>query len=161
MTINAYARELGIDPRNEGWKLVKIGEADVRGEKEFTKVEEILYKELSQWPIWPLPLEFADPNSNNKQTVKFTEKPLGIQFSNKAPIKVDKVYDESPAKGLGVKEGWVVTKIAEVDIQGSDDFKDLRSKLGEGVKPLDYNNKTYQLAEGITGYASNQDGNNP
>ena len=42
--------------------------------------------------------------------MKFTKRPLGLDFSKEAPIVIEKVIDNSFADKLGVKPGWTVVE---------------------------------------------------
>merc|ERR1712176_780945 len=104
-TLNSYAKEPekgdgegGLGVQND-WELVKVGGVDVKGKTDFVAVAEMIENELRKWDVWPLRISFNEKfdGTGESKVVSFTEKPIGIQFSNRAPVRVDKVYPESPA----------------------------------------------------------------
>jgi len=141
-TINSYAKTaLGV---KEGWELTRVGDEELNDNKDFEAVNSKLVKHMKDFPLWPLSLEFRKTyTSGNPVSVPFVERPIGIEFTNRAPIKVSKVYGDSPAACAKVKEGWYLTKIGEADVTRSCNFSEVITLLKEGVTPLDDYGKDY------------------
>jgi len=53
---------------------------------------------------------FETPSADLKEIV-FTEKPLGLDFEHKAPVRIKKVYPGSHSEYLGVESDWTVKKL--------------------------------------------------
>jgi len=141
-TINSYAKqELNV---KEFWKLRRIGDEELHDNPNFDEVNDKLTNYMKDFPLWPLPIDFRRQHGAAEVTkVDFVERPLGIEFTNRAPIKVSKVYAASPAAVAGVREGWFVTRIGEADVKENSNFREVISFFKEGVQPLDDNGKQY------------------
>jgi len=146
-TINSYAKmDLKVQ---KGWKLVRIGDADVHDSTDFSDVSHKLVEHMKDFPLWPLPLMFKkqrEENDTQELTVKFLERPLGLVFSNHAPIQILKVMEDSPAYAAGIKEGWFLTGVGEYDVHNNSDFRDVMKHFKEGVKALDDSGKKFHGA---------------
>uniref|UniRef100_A0A7S1Q2G1 Uncharacterized protein n=1 Tax=Alexandrium catenella TaxID=2925 RepID=A0A7S1Q2G1_ALECA len=140
-TINAYAEtELGV---KAGWKLVRIDEEELNNNPNFDEVNDKITHHMKDFPLWPLPIEFRkNVDDTEKRVVKFVERPIGLEFTNLAPIQVGKVYEGSPADQK-VEVGWFITKIGKADVHSSHDFREVMGNLKEGVQPLTDNGKKY------------------
>uniref|UniRef100_A0A7S4SQ79 Uncharacterized protein n=1 Tax=Alexandrium monilatum TaxID=311494 RepID=A0A7S4SQ79_9DINO len=141
-TINSYAKQdLQVQ---DSWELTRIGDEDVTGNNNFKHVNDKLTDYMKDFPLWPLPLEFRKALDDPSSTVaSFVERPIGLEFTNNAPIRVSKIHDNSPAQSEGVEVGWFVTKIGECDVHENHSFRDVMKILKEGVKPLDDLGRTY------------------
>merc|ERR550532_3245988 len=135
-TINSYAKmELKV---KEGSKLVRIGDEELEENPNFDKVDAKLAYHMKELPLWPLPIEFRRSHGAEQvATVRFAERPLGIEFTNRAPIRVGRVCGSSPAERGGVREGWCVTRIGEADVRENTNFREVVGLFKEGVQPLD------------------------
>uniref|UniRef100_A0A7S4SSD0 Lipoyl-binding domain-containing protein n=1 Tax=Alexandrium monilatum TaxID=311494 RepID=A0A7S4SSD0_9DINO len=135
-TINSYARqELGV---KDGWKLRRIGDEELYDNPNFDEVNAKLTHYMKDFELWPLPIDFKKShNSPEVQTVEFRTRPIGIEFTNRAPIKVSKIYPGSPAQAYGVQEGMFVTRIGDADVNHNTNFREVISHFNEGVQPLD------------------------
>lgn len=139
-TINSYAKDdLGV---KKGWKLRRIGDEELEDNPNFGEVNSKLHDWMKDFPLWPLPMVFSDGGVS--KDAKFVERPIGIEFSNSAPIKVTTVYEGSPAAEQGITEGMTVTKIGEADVRDNTDFRKVMEIFYEGVQPLDHQGKTYK-----------------
>jgi len=139
-TINSYAKqELGV---KDGWELTRIDEEELNGSSNFERVNGKLSHHLKDFPLWPLPLEFRRSDSS-KTVIEFVERPIGLEFTNVAPIEVRKIYDGSPAQRQGVELGWVLTKIGECDVHENHDFRQVMKVFKEGVDAIDDSGKRY------------------
>jgi len=146
-TINSYAKmALGV---REGWKLTRVADEELNDSTDFDAVNDKLATHMKDFPLWPLNLEFRKTYTTGTPVrVAFVERPIGIEFTNRAPIKVSKVYGDSPAACLNVKEGWYLTKIGEADVTKSSNFTEVITLLKEGVCPLDDFGKEYKTSNG-------------
>jgi len=87
-------------------------------------------------------MSFID-ESGTTHKVKFVQRPLGIEFTNQAPIKASKVHAESPAADQNVQEGWQVSKIGDQDVRDNTNFREVMTYFHEGVIPLDDHGKKF------------------
>jgi len=135
-TANSYAKiELGV---REGWKLVAIGNHDVSKNRNFDEVNSLLHEQMKGLPVWPLAVELRRRlESAEAIIVRFSERPLGLEFANVTPIEVSKVHRDSPADKAGVQAGWYITKIADYDVQEHHNIREVMHILNEGVQYLD------------------------
>mmetsp|Transcript_19341 Transcript_19341/g.53157 ORF Transcript_19341/g.53157 Transcript_19341/m.53157 type:complete len:988 (-) Transcript_19341:55-3018(-) len=141
-TVNSYAKmDLKVQ---KDWKLVKIDEEDVGDNTDFPHVEEKLNEHMKDFPLWPLHLQFKkhheDPDSEEIE-LKFLHRPLGLEFTNNAPIEIKKVHDASPAHHAGVQVGWLLTGVGDWDVHAQTNFRDVMKYFKEGVKPLEEQHK--------------------
>uniref|UniRef100_A0A7S2FVR1 PDZ domain-containing protein n=1 Tax=Alexandrium andersonii TaxID=327968 RepID=A0A7S2FVR1_9DINO len=61
----------------------------------------------------------SDADKEATLNVTFTRTPLGMSFnSGELPIVVKEVLDDGEARGLGIKEGMIITAIAGVNVSG-------------------------------------------
>jgi hypothetical protein len=144
-TFNSYAKAKAVEI---GWDLVRVGQHDVDKEQNLTKVKQLIDNELRHCKVWPLKLEFQVPLaatgsrtmkewSSDNEVFHITKKPLGFEFQkDRAPVVVQKVYPGSYAAEAGIKEGWRIVRIADVNVEGFD-YKQVKAKLEEGVADLD------------------------
>jgi len=131
---NSYAKvALGVRP---GWRLTRIGRHELRDSTDFARVEAKLAKELALFPVWPLPIGFRTGPSADVKTVEFLEFPLGLEFSNKLPVKVNKVYRYSPADLAGVKAGWYLATIGDMSVEDCSSFHEVLGHLKEAIDAL-------------------------
>jgi len=142
-TINSYAKqELGV---KDGWKLTRIGDEELNDNPNFEEVNGKLHDYMKDFRLWPLPIEFAeDREGNERKTINFVERPIGIEFKNRAPIEVEKIFEGSPAAETGVQVGWDVIKIGEFEVQATTTFHEVMTAFKEGVTPLDDLGRTYK-----------------
>eukprot|EP00420_Gonyaulax_spinifera_P022702 CAMPEP_0197914346 /NCGR_PEP_ID=MMETSP1439-20131203/78366_1 /TAXON_ID=66791 /ORGANISM="Gonyaulax spinifera, Strain CCMP409" /LENGTH=186 /DNA_ID=CAMNT_0043536255 /DNA_START=66 /DNA_END=623 /DNA_ORIENTATION=- len=124
-TINSYAKM--VLRVQEGWQLTHIGGEELHDCADFPTVEGKLNRGLQHFDLWPLEIDFQTSSSAQAtvKTVQFTERPLGVEFANRSPIRVRKVYKNSPAWAAGVKEGWFITRIGEVQLNSQVKFKEV------------------------------------
>lgn len=81
-----------------------------------------------------LPLTFRDASGAKTYTVKFTTKPLCMDFDNNTkPVRVTKSF--GVAKRLGVLEGSDLIKVADTDVEQLA-FMDILEKLSMKIEPL-------------------------
>uniref|UniRef100_A0A7S4W516 PDZ domain-containing protein n=1 Tax=Alexandrium monilatum TaxID=311494 RepID=A0A7S4W516_9DINO len=141
-TVNSYAKEeLKV---KDGWTLVAIDGVDLQNRTDFDAVEAELHRHMQGFPLWPLPLEFRlGESDSSKRVEKFVERPIGLEFLNVAPIRVGKIYPDSPAEMQGVQVGWVLTKIGERDVHENHDFREVMGVFKEGVEALDDKGRRY------------------
>jgi len=134
-TLNSYAKNaLGV---KQGWMLVGINEESVRGDTNFNRVGATLEYYISQFPVWPLELEFREKLESEESTVvSFQERPIGLEFFRRSPIQVEHINPGSPADLKGVKTHWYITRIGDSDVLDNHNFHEVRAMLYEGVKPL-------------------------
>merc|ERR1711879_1099210 len=71
-----------------------------------------------------LPLTFWLPDDGAERTLIFSQSPFGIDFSMGNPPAVRGVKADSPAHGMGVSPGWILSKINDQDVTGLT-FKDV------------------------------------
>jgi len=131
---NSYAKQqLDVE---RGWQLLRVGDHDMSTTQEFGRAKDVLNEHQLGLPVWPLRLDFEDPKTNKATTFHFQHKPIGIEFTNKAPITVKKVYENSPAASFKVQKQWVITRIGSQVKAQELDFAVLMRLLKEGVEPL-------------------------
>jgi len=131
---NSYAKQqLEVE---RGWELLRVGDIDMSTTTEFGRARDILNEHQRSLPVWPLRLDFEDPKTKQARTFHFAHKPIGIEFTNKAPITVKKVYENSPASNFKVQTQWVITRIGSQVKAQELDFAVLMRLLKEGVEPL-------------------------
>jgi len=131
---NSYAQqglEVGV-----GWELLSVGDHDMSTIQDFSRARAILNEQQRGLPVWPLRLDFEDPNTNKAFTFYFQSKPIGIEFTNRAPITVKKVYDTSAAASFQVQTQWVITRIGSQVKAQELDFSILMRLLKEGMESL-------------------------
>mmetsp|Transcript_19340 Transcript_19340/g.53153 ORF Transcript_19340/g.53153 Transcript_19340/m.53153 type:complete len:985 (-) Transcript_19340:334-3288(-) len=143
-TLNSYAKmDLKVQ---EGWKLSRVADEELGDSTDFAHISHKLAEELKDYPVWPLPLMFkkqGEDASAEEVTVKFVERPLGLEFSNHAPIEIKKVYEDSPAHAAGIDVGWLLTGIGEYDVHSNSNFRDVMKRFKEGVEAVDDSGKKY------------------
>mmetsp|Transcript_91653 Transcript_91653/g.285664 ORF Transcript_91653/g.285664 Transcript_91653/m.285664 type:complete len:1020 (-) Transcript_91653:377-3436(-) len=141
-TINSYAKqELGV---KDSWKLTRIADEELNEDSNFDRVNSKLSSYMKDFPLWPLPLEFRKSvDGSNTHVIKFVERPIGLEFSNVAPIQVGKIYPDSPAARQGVEVGWFLTRIGDFDVHENHNFREVMKYFKEGVQPLDDSGKAY------------------
>mmetsp|Transcript_91654 Transcript_91654/g.285673 ORF Transcript_91654/g.285673 Transcript_91654/m.285673 type:complete len:1022 (-) Transcript_91654:447-3512(-) len=141
-TVNSYAKqELGV---KDSWKLTRIADEELNEDSNFDRVNNKLSGYMKDFPLWPLPLEFRKTVSDaSTHVIKFVERPIGLEFSNVAPIQVGKIYPDSPAARQGVEVGWFLTRIGEFDVHENHNFREVMKYFKEGVQPLDDSGKAY------------------
>jgi len=134
-TVNSYAKDaLGVEKE---YILVGISGDSVRGDSDWGRVSSKLNEHLSQFPQWPLQIEFRETLESQPHTITFVEKPIGLEFFRRAPVQVERVLPSSPAAAKGVSSGWFITKIGDSDIQHNSNFQQVMAILKDAVKPLD------------------------
>jgi len=114
------ARSLGVEM---GWYLQKVNDIDLLG-KEFNEQFAVLKSALAILPaaaeqnVQPTlqSLEIVFEADGKHVPVVFAKKPLGFEFDMIAPISVKTIQEDSVARRHGVDVGWVVLKVAGVDI---------------------------------------------
>jgi len=143
-TLNSYAKNaLGV---KQGWMLVGINEESVRGDTNFNRVGATLEHYISQFPVWPLELEFRETLESEERTiVTFEERPIGIEFFRRSPIQVEHINYGSPADVKGVKAHWYITRIGDTDVLDNHNFHEVRAMLYEAVKPLNEKEETMHM----------------
>jgi len=143
-TLNSYAKNaLGV---KQGWMLVGINEESVRGDTNFNRVGATLEHYISQFPVWPLELEFRETLESEERTiVTFEERPIGIEFFRRSPIQVEHINYGSPADLKGVKAHWYITRIGDSDVLDNHNFHEVRAMLYEAVKPLNEKEETIHM----------------
>jgi hypothetical protein len=115
-TVNSYAKsELEIQ---KGWKLVAINGEQLNETTDFAWVSNKLGDYMKEFPLWPLALEFK-PKANDYITHEFLSRPIGVEFENRAPIRVSSVVKGSPADAKGIKPGMLLTKIGQEDVSNA------------------------------------------
>lgn len=67
--------------------------------------------------------------------VRFKRQPLGLQWRTKAPLAVEKVLPGSEAEEHGVKIGWQIRMIGDIDLTGQS-FGVISNTLKEALRPL-------------------------
>lgn len=108
---NSYGKTLGIP---KGSKLTRIRDIDVSNNHHISDVEEKLHNAIKDLPYWPLRIDFKVPNTNQIKTYYFKEKPIGIMFTQHAPIKVEKFRPYSLAqRETDIAVGYEITRIAD------------------------------------------------
>jgi len=130
-TINSYAKHLGVRLHS---KLVAVNGQSVR-DKDYETTNAMLASGLAEYEIWPLRIHFQCPDGR-VEPKQFTEHPLGMEFTNEAPIKVSKVMEDSPAHREKVQAGWYIVRIGDMDVGRITNFKEVTGYLKEGVYPL-------------------------
>merc|ERR1712151_1015714 len=75
------------------------------------------------------------------QITYFSQKPLGIVFSNTMPIKIREVTAESHAERSGVKLGWLLKRIGDVVVTQ----ENFERTLGEGLASLPHFGRSASL----------------
>merc|ERR1712008_138257 len=86
--------------------------------------------------LWPLPLDFKLKTGEVKQ-FEFTQRPIGVEFERKTPIRVSSVAPGSPASIAGVKTGWEVIKIGDEDTDRKRPCKEVLAIFKEGAAAID------------------------
>lgn len=130
---NSYGEYMGVQI---GWVVTRIADEDVRNATEYNDVDRLLLARLSKYPWWPLKVEFKKP-SGAKEVIHFAKQPLGLVFSRRAPIKIESFKKNSYGQSMGVQEGWVMTKLADVEIQDDHNFKHVDDLLLDGLSRLE------------------------
>jgi len=143
-TVNSYAkRDLGV---NIGWKLVRIGNKDLNDNLRFGEVNDLLSDFVKNFPVYPLTLEFVEEARGRKasssqppppQSFRFSDRPIGIDFSMRAPFKVTNVHEDSPAHQQGIEVGWQLTKIGNWEVENAVSAREVLTNFNEGVQALD------------------------
>jgi len=137
-TVNSYAKHLGVRLQS---KLVGINGQSVR-DKDFETTNAMLVSGLAEHSIWPLRINFQCPDGR-VEPKQFTEHPLGVEFTNEAPIQVRKVLEDSPAHAQHVEVGWYIVRIGDMEVGRITNFKEVIGYLKEGVYPLTKGNREY------------------
>lgn len=140
-TVNSYGkRELGV---NIGWKLVRIGNKELNDNPRFGEVNDLLSDFVKNFPVYPLTLEFLEVAARGRkghsptQAFRFSDRPIGIDFSMRAPFKVTKVHEDSPAHQQGIQVGWQLTKIGDWEVENAGSAREVLTNFNEGVQALD------------------------
>eukprot|EP00419_Tripos_fusus_P009861 CAMPEP_0172669604 /NCGR_PEP_ID=MMETSP1074-20121228/9787_1 /TAXON_ID=2916 /ORGANISM="Ceratium fusus, Strain PA161109" /LENGTH=774 /DNA_ID=CAMNT_0013486405 /DNA_START=16 /DNA_END=2340 /DNA_ORIENTATION=- len=139
-TINSYAKYLGVRLHS---RLVAINGQSVRDE-DYDTIDAMLERGLAEYEPWPLRIHFQCPDGRIEPR-KFDEQPLGLEFTNQAPIKVSKVFKDSPAEQENVKVGWYIVQVGDMEVRRITNFKRVVGYLQEGVYPLAQGSKEYPL----------------
>jgi len=146
-TVNSYA-EIDLEVPQH-WKLIRIDDEVLNDTEDFKKVSTLLHNKMKDFPIWKLPIDIQQTIDGvaTRKTLKFAQRPLGMEFSNNAPIHISKVYDGSPAAKLQETDGeidqWFIVKIGKEDVKDNTDFREVMKILREGVMALDDSGKEY------------------
>jgi len=137
-TINSYCKDaLGV---KLGMHLVEIDGDDVtalQGEEDWGTLETKVSEKMRHLPQWPLEVEFRKELDGPPFVVTFVKKTIGIEFKQKAPVQIEKVDEDSPAKAKGISNGWYITKIGDQDVLKNHNYKQVVEMLREGLQPLD------------------------
>jgi len=142
-TVNSYAkRELGVEI---GWKLVRVGNTDLDENPHFGEVNDYLSDFVKNFPVYPLILEFSEGARRHKapssrpapQTFRFSDRPIGIDLSMRAPFRVTKVHEDSPAHQQGILVGWELIKIGDWEVENAATAREVLTNFNEGVQALD------------------------
>jgi hypothetical protein len=141
LTFNSYAKSLGVQP---GWTIIRVGSTDVKDKTDFKEVAGLVNNGLAAYPCYPLKMELVKSGTAETKTFEFACRPLGFEFDNKAPIKVKRVYPNSYALSLEMKdfqqdqETWTVTKIADIACAPDNhNFQTIFQYMKDGTKALD------------------------
>lgn len=156
-TCNSYAKmDMGVQ---RGWKLTRIGDEELNDSNDFDYVNQRLNNHMQDFPVWPLALEFRkNPEDKETHVYKFSNRPLGVEFTNMAPIQIDRVYEDSPAAAHNMELGWYLTKIGDRDVHENTNFREVLQYFKEGVQGLQ--DELHQYTDGTDGYVNNN-GSNP
>jgi len=154
-TPNSYAKHsLGFA---RGCTITRIGNEPLDEHADISCISRLLSSNLAPLPVWPITLTFntAADGSGTSSTASFTETPIGFSYNNTCPIKVNEVYNDSPAHEAGVEVGWYLTKIGTELVTETTDFKQAQHWLREGMAGLDKSHHQYKRAPGIEANVSN------
>lgn len=72
------------------------------------------------WPLTGMPfleMEFIIDQAGTKRSILFCQKPLGMEFWQRQPVKVTGFKQKSHAQELGVQKGWVLVSIGGQDVK--------------------------------------------
>jgi len=133
-TVNSYAKNKL--PIQKDWKLVAINGEQLNDSTNFKEVSEKLGNYMKELPLWPLPLDFKLKTGEVKQ-LEFTQRPIGVEFERRTPIRVSDVTPGSPASIAGVQTGWEVTKIGDQDTDRKRPYAEVLAIFKEGVTGID------------------------
>mmetsp|Transcript_31133 Transcript_31133/g.78790 ORF Transcript_31133/g.78790 Transcript_31133/m.78790 type:complete len:145 (+) Transcript_31133:108-542(+) len=61
-------------------------------------------------------LTFRTPDASQVPMV-FTKKPIGIDFCKSLPVSVKRTHPGGVAEEMGIKSGWVLVRVNDVDLQ--------------------------------------------
>merc|ERR1719410_1594689 len=144
-TVNSYAKNKL--PIQIGWKLVAIGGEQLNDSTDFKEVSEKLGDYMQELPLWPLPIDFRLKTGEVKR-FEFIQRPIGIEFERKSPIRVSAVAPGSPASVQGVQTGWQVIKIGDEDTDGKRPYKEVLNIFKEGVTAVDKKDNSQRALAG-------------
>lgn len=128
---NSYASEEGVEA---GWSIIRVGETAIEADKHWGSLDKLLEKSLQPLPSWPLAVEFK--TKAGIKTVSFSKQPLGMLFPREVPIEIKGFAPDSYAKGVGVQEGWIISKIGNVSVEGQN-FRRVLNLLTTGLSPFE------------------------
>lgn len=127
----------GVKP---GWKLKRIKGKDLKG-LDFAAIMQLirdgtepLLQVEDEIPEGAFIIEFLNETGIPKK-VGFTRRPFGMSLSTDTPVKVQSVEKGGHAYGLGIRSGWIPTKIRETDVGGESNatIMDLIKEGGDEV----------------------------
>jgi hypothetical protein len=128
---NSYASEEGVEA---GWSIISVGDTAIEADTHRWCLDKLLEKSLEPLPCWPLTVEFK--TKAGMKTVSFSKQPLGMLFPREVPIEIKGFAPESHARGVGVQEGWIISKIGNVSVEGQS-FRRVLNLLTTGLSPLE------------------------
>lgn len=129
---NSYGKTLGLE---KGMRLTQIGNEDVHENHKYSDVHEKLLDAVRHLPFWPLRVDFKTQEGEIKNFY-FLERPLGLLFDKKLPIKVAQFKGNGIAQQQGVQIGWEIVRIADESEVNTSSFDKVNKSLLEGLKHL-------------------------
>jgi hypothetical protein len=109
-----------------GWGLTKANQIDLTRYGNVTQLNDILKKEqIGQMEVV---MTFTQGSGAEKSVfADLGRKPLGIRFSAKLPVKVEREQDIT--RSLGIQPGWSLKSINGSDISGIKDYQQINATL--------------------------------
>jgi len=112
----------------------KAAKEQVATEEEARRQKQAAEAAAAKEAACSLPLTFRDATGTKTYTVKFTTKPLGLDFNqDETPVRITKAF--GAAKKLGVTEGSCLINIAGTDVE-KHGFGEMLIVLKDGIAPL-------------------------
>jgi len=102
---------LVVDPAQEQFEEAPLAAG-------FPAPEESMSSVKANGPLYPDPplqLLFRLQDGSTRM-FGFSDKPIGVYFRRRTPVKINKVASDSPAFRQGVKEGWVILQVNGQDV---------------------------------------------
>merc|ERR1712113_133812 len=132
-TIGSYAKEKGV---GEGWRITQVAsELVFAATCKPGEIERLVRVNSEGLPLWPLRMDFSN-SAGETTSVYFKEGPLGMAFFNKLPLIIEDFKPGSVAQEMGVKQGWALTRVGDMDVRTETQFEKVVGYISDGIGQL-------------------------